>query len=100
MSKKCLIFYLINLNVDLDINSILQLNYLDLVENKQKNFIFDEECKNMSSEIENFQYIDNLEEIKGKLFSVILQNKIIFLLEWFYIIFVYFSDTKFVLIFC
>jgi len=57
------------------INKERQLNYLDLVENKQKNFIFDEECKNMSSEIENFQYIDNLEEIKGKLFSVIYMNE-------------------------
>ena len=51
-----------------------QFNYLDLVENKQKNFIFNKECKNMSSEIENFQCIDNLEEIKGKLFSVIYVN--------------------------
>jgi fibrillarin-like rRNA methylase len=51
-----------------------QFNYLDLIENKQKNFIFDKEYKNMNSEIENFQYIDNLEEIKGKLFSVIYVN--------------------------
>tara|TARA_Y100000996_G_scaffold359334_1_gene301364 strand:+ start:3040 stop:3648 length:609 start_codon:yes stop_codon:yes gene_type:complete len=48
-----------------------QLNLLDLVKNKQKNFIFNKDFKSENIQMNNFEQINNLEQIIGKLFSII-----------------------------
>jgi len=53
-----------------------RLNLLDLVKNKQKNFILNKESTFQDSEFINLENINNLEQIKGKLFSVVYINEI------------------------
>lgn len=53
-----------------------RLNLLDLVKNKQKNFILNKESILQDSEFTNLENINNLEQIKGKLFSVVYINEI------------------------
>jgi len=48
-----------------------QLNLLDLVENKQKNFILNDDSNSENYKFNNFEKINNIENIRGTLFSII-----------------------------
>ena len=56
-----------------DISNESSLNLLDLVENKQKIFCFNK-SKLHNSDYANLQYIQNLQQLDGKKFSIIYIN--------------------------